>query len=285
MSLEDVGLQSNFTATDWVIVAVYLAGSVHILKSSLYPLPAPFEQAFEAADHLVVEVDVGAQDPVALQQKTLSPASLPVGQRIDTVLPAPLLERLAASLQRYGIPLSQVATVKPAFLMNQLVLLRLTALGYQADYGIEQYFLRRTGDRKVLELESIDQQLALLFDQPTSLQIRLLADTLDQEPEIEPLLASMVQAWFAGDDASFMEMFEAQSGDSEPARRFTEQLLDERNVGMARKIRTLLETGAGTYFVLVGTAHLIGEEGIPGLLARQGLAAERLSSDATIVTH
>ena len=39
---------------------VFLAGSVHILKPSLYPLPAVYDQAFAAADTLVVEVNVGA---------------------------------------------------------------------------------------------------------------------------------------------------------------------------------------------------------------------------------
>ena len=61
-----------------------------------------------------------------------------------------------------------------------------------------------------------------------SVQQQLLIDTLQQEAEIEPLVAGMIGAWFSGDDALFMEMFEAQSGDSELTRQFTEQLLDHR---------------------------------------------------------
>lgn len=261
---------------------VYLAGSVHILKPSLYPLPVPFELAFAAADHLVVEVNLAALDPVALQQKTMSYASLPAGERLESVLPEPLHARLTERLSRYGVPFSQVATFKPAFLMNQLVLLRLTALGYQGDWGVEQHFLRKAGPRKLLELETIDEQLSLLFDQPLELQLQLLRDTLDQEPEIEPLVAGMIAAWLAGDDEGFMEMFEAQSGDSELARRFTEQLLDERNHGMAERIGDYLREGQGTYFVLVGAAHLIGEQGIVALLERTGARPERISANAIL---
>lgn len=260
---------------------IYLAGSVHILKPSLYPLPSAFSEAFDAADALVVEVNVGAVDPMELRRKTLAFAALPQGQRISTVVPEDLLNRLESSLDRYGIPLAQVGSVKPAFLMNQLVLLRLTSLGYQGEYGVEQHFLKQLGNRQILELETIDEQLALLFDQPMSLQLQLLEDTLDQEPEIEPLIAGMIGAWLSGDDALFMEMFEAQSGDSEQARRFTEQLLDERNVGMADKIRSYL-SGEGTYFVLVGAAHLLGDRGIIALLSREGIRAERLTSKSTI---
>ena len=264
---------------------VYLAGSVHILKPSLYPLPAPFDAAFQAADTLVVEVNVGALDPVELQAKTLSYASLPDGQRIAAVLPEPLLERLTSSLDRYGVPLAQVAALKPAFLMNQIVLLRLTSLGYRGEYGVEQHYLRQLGDRQVLELETLDAQLALLFDQSLPLQQQLLEDTLDQEPDIEPLVAGMISAWFSGDDALFMEMFEAQSGDSELARQFTEQLLDQRNVGMADSIEGYLNTDHGgerTFFVLVGAAHLIGDEGIVSLLEKRGLSSERLTSRSLI---
>lgn len=261
---------------------VFLAGSVHILKPSLYPLPPAYDAAFAAADTLVVEVNVGAVDPTELQAKTTSYATLPNGQRIQAVLPASLAGQLAASLARYGVPLSQVETLKPAFLMNQIVLLRLTSLGYQGEHGVEQHYLGQLGDRRVLELETLDEQLALLFDQPMDLQKQLLIDTLDQEAGIEPLVAGMIAAWFSGNDALFMEMFEAQSGDSELARQFTEQLLDHRNVGMAERIQHYLASGdvdnPNTYFVLVGAAHLIGENGIVALLKKRGVESTRLTS-------
>ncbi len=262
---------------------VYLAGSVHILKPSLYPLPAAYDAAFAAADTLVVEVNVGAVEPTALQAKTMSYASLADGERIQTVLPDHLADQLAASLARYGVPIHQVERLKPAFLMNQIVLLRLTSLGYQGEYGVEQHYLRQLGNRGLEELETLDQQLSLLFNQPMALQQQLLIDTLVQEAEIEPLVAGMIGAWFSGDDALFMEMFEAQSGDSELTRQFTEQLLDQRNLGMADKIQAYLAAEEPrTYFVLVGAAHLIGDAGIIALLEERGIETQRLTSGSTI---
>ena len=265
---------------------VFLAGSVHILKPSLYPLPGAYDAAFAAADTLVVEVNVGALEPTELQAKTLSYATLQNGARIRTVLPQPLVGELATSLARYGVPLAQVETLKPAFLMNQIVLLRLSSLGYQGEHGVEQHYLRQLGNRRLLELETLDEQLALLFNQPMDLQQQLLIDTLAQEAEIEPLVAGMIGAWFSGDDGLFMEMFEAQSGDSELTRQFTEQLLDHRNLGMADRIQSYLAGGdpdaPSTYFVLVGAAHLIGEKGIIELLEERGVRTERLTSRTII---
>ncbi len=56
---------------------------------------------------------------------------------------------------------------------------------------------------------------------------------------------------------------------------------------MAADIRELLAAAAPdgppqTYFVLVGAAHLVGEEGIVPLLAGQGIEGRRLMSDDTI---
>jgi hypothetical protein len=260
---------------------LYLAGSIHILKPTIYPLPAQLTAAFRQASHLVLEVDVHGLPPAELQRRTLARARLPDGQTLHDVLPAPLLRRLETRLAAYGITLDMVNRAKPALVMNQLVVSRLLALGYLPDSGLESHFLAQRTHQQVLELESLDDQLALLFDQPIATQVALLAETLDVEREVEPLLAGMLVAWLSGDDATFLELFEAQAGDSAESRAFNEALLDERNRGMAAGIRRLLE-GSGEsprrYFVLVGAAHLVGEQGIVQLLARQGIHGRRIRS-------
>ena len=165
--------------------------------------------------------------------------------------------------------------------MNQLTVFGLMAFGYSPQFGMEQYFTAKKGTRPILELESIDAQLELLFDQPLATQVQLLKDTLDQEAELEPLLAGMLRAWLSGADAEFLRLFEQQAGQSELARAFNRRLLDERNIGMARKVEEYL-SGQGTYFVLVGAAHLVGAKGIVSLLAKQGLNGTRILSDAAL---
>ncbi|MFV2091217.1 MAG: TraB/GumN family protein, partial [Pseudomonadales bacterium] len=164
---------------------IYLAGSIHMLKASLYPLPVQYEHAFRASDTLVVEVDVSAYTPMDLQRRTASYTSLESGQQLEGVLPVPLFERLSTRLKSYGMSKTTYNESKPALLMNQLVMLRLLALGYHQQYGIEQHFLGQLDNRQVLELETLEDQLALLFNQPMTLQIQQLRDTLNQEAGIE----------------------------------------------------------------------------------------------------
>ena len=261
---------------------VYLAGSIHMLKSSLYPLAEQLQAAFDSSTHLVLEVDSTALTTQDMQMKVMKAGLLPSGQTLRGVLAQPLHERLEARLQSYGIDIAAVQRMNPAMVMNQLVLLRLMALGYDAALGMEQHFTALLGDRQILELESVDQQLEMLFGQPIETQIQLLRDALDQELDVEPIMADMITAWLSGADQRFLDLFSEQAGDSELAKAFNKQLLDDRNQGMAQKVQSYLEA-TGTYFVLIGAAHFIGDNGIVAILGRQQIEGTRVMSDST--TH
>ena len=260
---------------------VYLTGSIHVLKPTLYPLPEPLEAAFEQSDTLVLEIDLSAVTPEEIQARTLSTGLLPKGQNLATVLPPKLYKRLSQRLAKDGADIALLERLKPAIIMTELTVAGLATLGYHSQFGLEQHFIAKKGDRPILELESIDAQFELLFGQPMAVQVQLLQDTLDQEAELEPLLADLVGAWLAGEDDEFLRLFEQQTGESELAKVFIRQLLDERNVGMAQKVEEYL-SGQGTYFVLVGAAHLVGENGIVSLLGKQGLNGTRILSDAVL---
>lgn len=260
---------------------VYLAGSIHLLKQTLHPLPEPLEAAFRQADTLVVEVDLFAMAQDELMAKMLSVSQLPEGQSLATVLPPALYERLSRRLAGDGDDIDHQQRLQPALIVQNLTLLGAMALGYEGQYGLEHHFLAKKGKRPVLELESIDAQLELLFGQPMNMQIQLLEDTLDQAAELEPLLADLVRAWLGGADDKFLRLFEEQAGQSELSRAFSRQLLDDRNIGMAGKISGYLN-GKGTYFVLVGAAHVVGEKGIVNLLKEQGIDGTRIMSDAVL---
>ncbi|MFW6093386.1 MAG: TraB/GumN family protein [Pseudomonadota bacterium] len=264
---------------------LYLAGSVHVLKPTIRPLPRQVLTAFSRSDYLVLEVNVEAVSPRTLERRTLEYARLPEGQTLGDVLPAALYDRLARELPRYGSSLAAVDKAKPALVMNQLVIGRLMALGYLPDAGLENRLLRRRTDQRILELETLESQLALLFEQPMKTQIELLAETLDMADRVEPALADMITAWLSGDDARLLTRFRDQAGNSPLARAFNEQLLDQRNRRMADRISEYLHDPAepdAVYFVLVGAAHLVGEDGIVEELARRGLPGERLYSDARL---
>ena len=260
---------------------VYLAGSVHILKRGLYPLPRQYQEAFDVSDNLVLEVDMTAFSPAELQAKTMQYAVLDNNQQLADVLDTATFSALDRVTSQYGLPLSQLAPFKPGFITQQLAVLALLSVGYDPSQGVETYFTAQAEEKNLLALETLDFQLDLLLNQPLSTQIAMVNDTLAQMDEFEPFTAALITAWLSGDDRRFYQAFEAQSGASEASRAFLHQLLDQRNVGMAEQIERYLNA-QGTYFVVAGAAHFIGSNSIIKLLTNRGFSGTRIYSDQPI---
>ena len=280
---------------------VYLAGSIHILKPNfyplarpyqmafdqadtlvvevLYPLPVQYQQAFDASEKLVLEVNLSAFTPEQLQFKSMQYGMLASNQNLQQVLSTEAYTELQAVGAEYGLPISQMSAFKPALVSQQLAVLALVSIGYNPNSGVEAYFLNQLGQRTVLQLENLDFQLDLLLNQPLEMQSALLQETLSQMDEFEDLTAKLVTAYLSGDDESFNQAFQAQSGTSQLTRDFMYQLMDERNMGMAAKIQQYL-TQQGTYFVLIGAGHYVGDNSIIELLTKAGISGERIRSDA-----
>ncbi len=257
---------------------VYAAGSIHILKPGLYPLPRQFQQAFDKADTLVVEVDLSAYSPQTLQFKYSQYGLLPDGQTLEDVLSPETFSALNTIGNEYGLPVAQMSRYKPAFITQQLALFALMSVGYDPEQSVERFFTQQVGHRTIEELETLDFQLDLLFNESLDVQRQMTLDTLDQLPAFEPLTADLITAWLAGDDPAFEKAFETQSGTSEISQAFMRKLMDDRNVGMADKIAGYLNT-EGTYFVLAGAGHYVGDNSIIRILERRGIRGQRIYSN------
>ena len=261
---------------------LYLVGSIHVLKAALHPLPKKIEAAFSQADHVVVEVDIMNADPAAVAQAFRQFALLPEGARIEESLSAAQRDRLSDELRQLGIAgIADVAQFKPIFLASQLSVARLATFGYLPGYGMEAHFLSRLGDRTLHELESLDQQLALLASPSMADQVEMLVNTLDDMAEVEPIVAQMARAWFLGDDDELLRLFEQYTVGSDADRRLLEVLIYERNVTLAAGIKDIFGK-PGTWFVVVGAGHLPGPRGIVALLEAHGAKAHRVMSEETV---
>jgi uncharacterized protein YbaP (TraB family) len=262
--------------------SAYLAGSVHVMKPTLYPLPAQFDAAYAKSDRLAIEVDTDAVSPDVLVEKLRAYAILPAGQTLSTVLSPASYKAVDAYMQSQGATIETFATLKPALVATQLAVSRLSALGYLPQFGLEQHFKSTKTARPVLELETIDQQFAVLSSPPIAVQQEMLVETIDQMSTIEPIVTGMIVAWLSGDENEFRRLFDLENGDSPEIRAFSRTLIEDRNVGMADKISGYLTTLQGTTFVLVGAAHLTGPEGIVALLEARGFHGRRINSNDLI---
>ncbi len=257
---------------------VYVAGSLHLLKQGLYPLPSEYEQAFRQSNKLVLEVNTDQISPSEIYAKTQAAARLTEQRYLRESFSAEDYSRLAQITALYGVPLQALQPYKPAMVYSQLSLRGFVALGYEADLGVEEHFSKNKAPEDILQLESLDLQLGFLFAQPMATQIAVLMDTVAQFDEIETVASSLVRAWATGDDSALAKLIVEQNGSSKLLSDFSEQLLDKRNVSMSEKIASYLNTEE-SYFVLVGAAHLAGANSIIKLLEKNNIYGERIYSD------
>ena len=261
---------------------VYLAGTVHLLKESLYPLPQPYLDAYAATEKLVFEVDLNRYPPAEVQQQTLAYARL-AEQSLRQRLPAETYQQLVSAGMTYGLPVGQMQAFKPMFAFQQLGVLGFMAMGYDPAFGIDHYF-GQLGERDaedILQLETLEFQLGLMFNQPLDVQTAVLQEALADLDDIEPFTSALVKAYLHGDDAAMLALIREQAGEHPLTRAFNAQLLDQRNRGMAKTIKAYLQTNQ-SYLVLVGAAHTVGAKGIVALLESAGFVATRIASNDTL---
>jgi uncharacterized protein YbaP (TraB family) len=79
------------------------------------------------------------------------------------------------------------------------------------------------------------------------------------------------------DDEALAQLFGDRDRHSSEYREFQYRLVNQRNVSFAQKIETFLAS-PGTYFVLVGAAHLGGSDGVVRLLDARGHKGHRVFS-------
>ena len=257
---------------------IYIAGSLHLLKEGLYPLPNQYDQAFNLSNKLVLEVNTDQLSPAEIYAKTQTAARLTDQRYLRESFSAQDYSRLAQAAALYGVPLQALQPYKPAMVYTQLSLMGFVALGYEPDLGVEEYFSKNKAPQDILQLESFDLQLSFLFAQSMETQIAVLMDTVEQLDEIETVASRLVQAWATGDDTTMASLIAEQNGESKLLNDFSRQLLDDRNEGMSKKITSYLNTNE-SYFVLVGAAHLAGPNSIIKLLEKNGIYGERIYSD------
>lgn len=255
---------------------VYLGGTVHKLSPEQYPLPEEYQAAYERSDVVVFETDIAAMRSARIQARIASLSRLPDGQTLETVLDAPTHDLVVAYCEEIGLPPGPLEPLKPVPAMLTLLSLTLQSLGVTAP-GVDEYFFEKaSSDSKELRaLETVDEQIAYLLSMdegdPNGFVRRSIEDLREAgRGELDDSL----RAWRDGREHALIEHFLRNETLSSPG--LYQSLVVDRNHAWLRAIRQYAETPE-TELVLVGVAHLLGEDGLVALLREQGFQVERYS--------
>jgi len=263
-------------------VELYLFGAIHVGKPDFYPLPDEIEETFLGADYLVFEVDPTTAEQPEVIRTMQAKSMLPQGQSLEDVVSAQVITDFRRLLGNIGLPAENFMGMQPWFVTLMLTGLQMNAMGYLPQYGLESYFLsRKPAATTILELESIQQQIGFLQALNAESYLAYTIKSFESgSEEVENLIA----AWKCADKGPLADMLFADFDDDTLSAQekadmdyLMEALYTRRNVDMAAGISGFADARPGRYFVVIGSAHLLGEQSVITHLRNEGFSVSPVS--------
>jgi hypothetical protein len=253
---------------------IYLLGSVHVLRQQDYPIPTAIEKAYQDAEILIMEIDVDDLDPIEMAGMVKELGVIKDGSTLQEIMGPSLYEEAADYASQLDIPFLMLAQTEPwlaAITIEQMMLLR---IGFNPEYGIEFHLSAKASEdsKEILGLESVREQLEFLDKLSLSAQRSLLIQTLRESLNIEENLDLLIDAWRHG-DIDFLE--ENLLAEMQRYPELYRTLIVDRNEAWVEQIRNLIGE-QDDYLIVVGTLHLVGDDGLPALLSEIGITTDQL---------
>ncbi len=252
--------------------SVYILGSIHFMKKDAYPLNATIEGAFDRSDVVVFETDIDQIDGAAVS--LLAAGTLDGETTLADVVPPELYQGVEERFEALGMNIAGFTKMRPWMVALSLTSLELMRAGYLGGEGIDSYFSSRaeTAGKTCEGLESIEFQVSLFAEMSAEESVEFLQYTLDEMDTMIPLVDQIVAAWNIGDaariEALLVDGFEGHDA-------LYDRLVTQRNLRWLPRIEKLFQ-GDVDAMVVVGSLHLVGEQGLIELLRAKGFKVEQL---------
>ena len=252
---------------------VYLLGSIHVLKQENYPLHANIYRAFDAASHLVFEVNLDDTSSPLSQLSSLRKGMYTDGQTLQDALSPKNYDLTKSKLANRGYSMEMFKLMKPWMLASTITILELQKLGFETVHGIDQHFFERAkAEGKTVEgLETVEYQLNLFDSLSPKTQEQFLLQTLGEIDMLEQQTHQLVESWTHGRVTGLEVMLENMQEFPE----VYEALITKRNLDWLPHVESYLQNNE-PYMVVVGTLHLLGEKGLLAMLTKKGYVIQQL---------
>jgi hypothetical protein len=251
----------------------YLYGTIHIAKLEWVIPGAQLAKAVRDSDTLALELNL-------LDEATLTSIAQEQTRLDETKPPAEFSQWVVEQAQELCLNADDLAKVRPEHQVIAITLAMVRKHGLEPEYGIDAVLIQ-AGNRlgKTIEaLETAQDQLQALRSSSAELQESVAKGDFSKEETERGLrvLVQLASAW-SDSDLTTLESYPqwCQCMESTTERQEMQRLVFDRNPKMAMRIDAL-HTAGRNLIVAVGSLHLIGENGLPTLLAQKGFAVRRI---------
>ena len=224
--------------------------------------------------------DMDEIDRRAPQQLFNQSGALREGTTLKDLMGDELYRRAEIAAEASDIPIEMLASSEPRLEAITVEMMSLYRIGFNPTLGVEMTMLSRAvrDGKRIDGLEAVEEQLAFLDGLSLTAQRDMLLQTLEDSAELRESIDEMIHAWRHGDIA-FLEsgLLDSYEGDDE----LIDALLTQRNRRWVTQIGEVLDD-RDDYLCIVGALHLVGDVGVPRLLAEKGVQIQQLSEPAPI---
>lgn len=239
---------------------LYLGGTIHILGQKDYPLPPSFDLAYDRADLLVFETDIGKSRNPEFASTFMARMVYSDNRTLKNLLTPETFRELEQFTALRGIAIEDINRFKPGLVLITLTMAEVSRLGLGGKGVDEFYFDKGAGQGKpMLFLETLSQQLAFFETMGQGREDTMVAYIMEDIQKLPALLPKMKETWRTGDNEGLYAVT------LEPLKKefpdIYQEMMVRRNNAWMPKILTMARTPA-TELILVGAAHLAGDHGI-----------------------
>ena len=258
--------------------SLYLLGSFHMLKTSDYPLAKSTDLAFDNAEQLYFELSPEEMNNPALGQKMAQAAMRTDGKTLQQSLSAETWKKFEASAAKNNLPAANFQSFEPWFVALILSVTEMQKVGLNPALGLDKHFMERAAKagKPAKGLETGDSQIAIFDGMGVKQQEQFLQDALDESADMKKKIDELHSSWRNADDKALFNIMAKEMNQKYPELYQTINL--DRNKAWLPKLEAMLkDNDKDDVMVVVGSLHLIGDDGVIKMLKTKGYKVERLN--------
>ncbi|ALE16404.1 lipoprotein, putative [Altererythrobacter epoxidivorans] len=246
----------------------WLFGTIHSLPDDTEWRTDKLDEAIGNADSLIVEI-AALEDSAALfdiyRRLSVTPGQPDIGLKV-TADRRPALFSLIDEAGYRPRDFQSLETWAVALNLAQVF-----DTG-EPENGADRAMIHAFKGRPIHEFEGVEKQLGIFDQLPEKEQQDLLAAVVEEADTRSADPARLQRAWLSG-DIKVLEEATTEGMLADPELR--QALLVDRNRDWLSQLIKRLDQGQRP-LVAVGAAHLVGPDGLPALLERQGYTVSRV---------